>query len=455
MARPAGIQITRRRRKDGSITYVLRIRAGGVDEHLMLGNSQHGWDETRAELARKQLLAKFELGLWTPGIPSPGNPSETEPTMRELATDWLESRKRNPAIQDRTIELNETQLRRYLLPAFGELRPSEITATKLKSYREQLHVENTQILTAAEAGRPLRDPRTGQKLRTLSNESINKTLRTLALVLDEAEDQGWIERNPARGRRSREPVERRRERGTLDVDEFSSLLEAADQLDHDHSPRTIERARLVRQLRDEGKLQWKRIADHLGVAPTTAMYLYDCDVDDDAIKCGPRRAVIATLGLAGLRVGELCALNGRDVDLAKARIHIADAKTNAGVRTVDIHPRLLSQLHTYLQRPTAATLDAPAFPTRTAGRRDRHNVLNRVLTPAVARADELRRDRGELPIRAHVTPPHSAAELHHLHDRRRLRPPLRPSAGRARRPEHDARHLRGGHAPSGPRRAPG
>jgi integrase len=111
-----------------------------------------------------------------------------------------------------------------------------------------------------------------------------------------------------------------------------------------------------------------------------------------------------TLGLAGLRVGELCQLDNQDMNLAKARLHIADAKTQAGVRSVDIHPRLLDQLSTYRATRPDVRGDQPAFPTRTGTRRDRSNILTRVITPAVARANELRALRGEPPIRTHVTP---------------------------------------------------
>jgi integrase len=400
------VQITRNRRRDKSVTFGLRIRIAGGDERVALGNTNDGWDEARAETARKQLLAKIDLGLWTPRLDEANSSrgGDTEPTFRELATDWLESRKRNPAIGPRTTELNESQLTRYVLPWFGELLPSEITVTKVKEYRENMHRENEQIRQAADTERPLRDPRSGQRLRTLSNESINKTLLTLAMILDEAEDAGWVERNVARGRRSREPLGRRRDRGTLEVDEFLALFEAADQLDNRHRPRTLERARLVRELRDEARSDWKRIAAHVGVAPATAMYLYEIDPDAAAATCGPRRAIIATLGMAGPRVGELCELNNQDLNLAKAHLHIRAAKTQAGVRTVDIHPRLLDELTAYRAGHATAAPDAPAFATRTGTRRDRNNVLDRVVRPVVNRANELRAERAEAPILVHVTP---------------------------------------------------
>jgi integrase len=202
----------------------------------------------------------------------------------------------------------------------GQLLPSEITSDKLKDYRAHIHTENAQIRTASEAGRPLRDERSEQRLRTLSNESINKTLRTLAMILDEAEDRGWVDRNVARGRRTREPRERRPNRGALDVDEFLALMGAAEQLDNRHKPRTLETASQVRLPRDEAGLNWKVIAKRLSVAPSTAIYLYGCRDSADEPTCGVRRAIIATLGLAGPRVGEVCALNNQDINLAKARV---------------------------------------------------------------------------------------------------------------------------------------
>jgi integrase len=405
MARPARVQITRDQRKDRSTTFGLRVRIGGADERVALGNTLEGWDEVRAETARRQLLAKIELGQWAPRpANAPATHGDEEPTFRELATDWLRARELNPGIAKRTTELNESQLKRYLAPFFGELRPSQITAGKLKEYRDGIHADNQQIRAAAEADRPLRDSRTGQRLHTLSNDSINKTLMTLAQILDEAEDAGWVERNVARGRRTREPLERRRNRGALDVDEVLTLLEAADQLDNHHQPATLEKAARVRRLRDDARWEWKTIATELRVAPSTAMYLYGCEQDPDAPACGPRRAIIATLALAGPRVSELCALDNQDINLTKARIQIRDSKTEAGIRSVDIHPRLLDELTAYHAGRTPTAMDAPAFPTRTRTRRDRSNILTRVVQPVLGRANEVRAGRDQAPILVHVTP---------------------------------------------------
>ncbi len=406
MPRPTSVQIIRNTRKDGSTTFGLRVRTGGDDEVVSLGNSGEGRDEVRVDGARKQLLAKIELGLWMPGAASGQGDPDEEPTFRELATDWLQDRKRNPAIRPRTTELNESQLTRYLVPFFGELLPSQITSQQIKQYRRQLHDDNAQIRARREAGKPLVDPRTAQRLRTLGNESINKTLRTLAQILDDAEDATWIDRNPARGKRAREPHERRRRSGALDLDEFISLLDAAELIDRArHSARTLERAEIARALRDDAGLEWKAIAQRLGVAPTTAIYLYGCrEHDRSQIVVGPRRAVIATLGLAGPRVTELCMLDNQDMDLTKARLFIQDSKTEAGVRDVDIHGRLLSELQLHRAQVRTYGIEKPAFPTRAGTRRDKDNVRRNVVNPVVERANELRVSREQPPIHVHVTP---------------------------------------------------
>jgi integrase len=127
-------------------------------------------------------------------------------------------------------------------------------------------------------------------------------------------------------------------------------------------------------------MRWTDIAARLRVAPTTAIYLSNCRGDDLAT-VGPRRAVIVTLGLAGLRVSELCERDNQDIDLTKGRIRVGQAKTPAGVRFVDIRPRLLAELSAYRTARPDSAMDGPAFPTRTGSRRDRNNVCTRVIEP--------------------------------------------------------------------------
>lgn len=297
------------------------------------------------------------------------------------------------------------QLRRYLTPFFGELLPSEITRTKIKQYRQKIHIENEQIRTAEAAGQPLHDISTGKRLRPLSNESINKTLHLLAAILDEAEDAGWVTQNVARGKRMRETPERRRVTGALDVDEFLDLLAAAIRLDGArHKDETLERAAFVQDLRANRRLGWSEIARRMGIAAASAVYLHRVANEDPLARYGVRRAIIATLGLAGPRVGELCLLDNVDVDLPKARLHINDAKTEAGLRAIDIHPRLLDELSSYRAYRGEAPADAPAFPTGTGTRQNKDNIRQHVVAPALELANKMRVERGDPPIRTHVTP---------------------------------------------------
>jgi integrase len=90
--------------------------------------------------------------------------------------------------------------------------------------------------------------------------------------------------------------------------------------------------------------------------------------------------------------------------LAKARFYVNHSKTPAGIREVDIHPRLLEELTTYAAYRPPAPGDAPAFRTRTGNRRNKDNVRLRVITPVVSRANEIRAAEDRPPIRAHVTP---------------------------------------------------
>jgi hypothetical protein len=63
-------------------------------------------------------------------------------------------RRDNPGIRPRTVEHDLWQLTRYLLPFFGELRPSQITPLTVKRYRRHIHEQNAQIRAAAETEKP-------------------------------------------------------------------------------------------------------------------------------------------------------------------------------------------------------------------------------------------------------------------------------------------------------------
>ncbi len=187
----------------------------------------------------------------------------------------------------------------------------------------------------------------------LSATSINKTITRLAQILEVAEEYGHVERNTARGKRRRLKATKAN-RAWLDrAEQIAALLDAAGELD------TAARA------------------DRRGIG---------------------RRAMIATMLFGGLRVGELCALRWREVDLAAGRLRVGESKTDAGVRYVDLLPALRDELLAYKASARRAAPGDYVFSTTRGGPRDRHNVRERIVKPAVVRASERLEAAGSPPL---------------------------------------------------------
>ncbi len=189
----------------------------------------------------------------------------------------------------------------------------------------------------------------------LSAESINKTITRLGQILDVADERELIPRNPVRvNPKNRKLRATTPERTYIDrAVHLTALLDAAGELDR--------KARVDRQ----------------GIG---------------------RRAVLATLALGGLRIGELCALRRRDVDLTVPCLHIRDAKTAAGVRVVQMVPGLVDELSNHLANRPDSDLDDFVFATASGKPRDKDNVRNRVLLPAVKQANAQLVEDDEAPL---------------------------------------------------------
>jgi integrase len=175
----------------------------------------------------------------------------------------------------------------------------------------------------------------------MSNGSINKTIGRLAQILAVAVEYGHIDRNPALGQRRRlkaaKPVSK-----WLDSEQVAPLLRAAGELDA------------------------------------------EARCDDTR----SRKPLLATLILAGLRVGEALALRWQNVDLAMGRLRIEGAKTDAGVRVVDLSPDLRDYLATHKAGSRFGQADDLVFPTREGRLQNSNNVRNRTLRGAIERANE-------------------------------------------------------------------
>lgn len=192
----------------------------------------------------------------------------------------------------------------------------------------------------------------------LSARSINMTVTLLGAILESAVERDLIARNPARGkkRRVREHATRRTYLDT--AEQISALLDAARDLDARARP------------------------------------------DRSHVR---RRAMIATLTFAGLRIGEMCALRWRDVDLASGWLSVGEAKTDGGIRRVRIRGALRDEL-VAIRALAGDDPDAYVFATSTGRRPGRDNVRNRVLAPAVKLASSRLVERGFAPLPDGLTP---------------------------------------------------
>jgi integrase len=193
----------------------------------------------------------------------------------------------------------------------------------------------------------------------LSARSVNMTVTLLGAILEGAVERDLITRNPARGR-GRRVRERAPRRSSLETaDQIAALLDAAGKLD-----------RVARKGRT-----------HI-----------------------ERRAMLAVLMFAGLRIGELLGLRWRDVDLASGWLHIEESKTDAGTRSIKIRGALKRELHAVRDRQPDAGPDDLVFSTATGRRQSADNFRSRVLRASVAQANSDLAERKLAPLPAGITP---------------------------------------------------
>jgi integrase len=94
------------------------------------------------------------------------------------------------------------------------------------------------------------------------------------------------------------------------------------------------------------------------------------------------------LALAGLRIGEALGLRWKDVYLGEGKLWIAQAKTDAGVREVDLTPKLQELLSAHRRRTQYDRANAFVFATGRGGRESPSNVRSRFLSAAIEQANE-------------------------------------------------------------------
>jgi integrase len=354
MGRPATGEIIERADATGAVRRSLRFRAYGRRHTLPLGVVSRA--DAERELAC--VMADVARGIWKP--PQAVEPPPEVPTFHAFAEDWW---LRNAGqLAPKTQTDYRWRLECHLLPHFGEMRLDAITFDTVERYIAAKLAENKRIEEAAESGSPIVQEFTDRlgrerkrRAQPLSPRAINMTLVLLAAILEGAVERELIGRNPAKGRRRR-AIERAPRRSYLETaEQIGALLDAAAEIDRE---------------------------------PTTK---------------GNRQAVVAVLVLAGLRIGELCALRWRDVDLAGGWLHTG-SKTDAGWRQVKIRGALRDILLALKTATPHATPDAYVFATPTGARPSTTKVRDHKLKPALRRASERLIERGLSPLPDGITP---------------------------------------------------
>lgn len=364
MARKATGAVVEHTGKDGRVYRSLRFTAYGKRRFVSLGPV----GPTEAERELRHVLADVERATWAESEPALIAPEpEPVPTFHQLAEQWWI--RHEPELRPNTLVDYRTRLERHLLPFFAGRRVDEISYDLVEQYISARMAESKRRGEALEIWhRRLEDAETATERRrikrerpprTLSPRTINMTLTLLAAILEGAVERGLIPRNPAKGK-SRRVREHAPRRSYLDTSQqIEALLNAAAELD----VAAREDRRHVR-----------------------------------------RRAIVATLLFAGVRIEELCALTWAQVDLATGWLHVGEAKTDAGAdRRIKIRGALRDELAS-LRADRPAAPDSFVFATSTGGRPSPDNIRNRVLAAAVDRASSSLLEQGMAPLPPRITP---------------------------------------------------
>jgi integrase len=428
MARPASGTIMTSTLADGTLLFRLRFMAHGERRDVYLHERRDcrcgcggGWNKRTARLELGNILARVKAGVWRRAeLPvrdaAPPRPGEA-PTFGDYAPRWLEA-KRDGVLGERPLDDNTYADYRWrlghLLAFFGPCRLDEIDGELCLAFKAHKLREAQELRQVIAADGVIRNRR-GRRARPLGASSIKKLIDTLATILDEAIEDGHIDINPARGRRLRVHVPKPK-RSFLEIDELASVEDAAGAQEAplperevaaaDAGRRRSTRARVAERL--AAGMRPTAIAGELGLAKSTVGH----HLKRLGIKPDPylgRRAIVTALGRSGLRVSELCDLRIGQIrlhDRDGARFQIADSKTEAGIREVQMSPDLVEGLVIHLDRlrrashPTAS--EAWAFPNSRGGRLSRQRA-GKIVAEAGALASERMRARG-LPPLPHVTP---------------------------------------------------
>ena len=395
MPRPARGSVEIVDRKDGLRTFWLRITADGRRHRVRLGTDRDGWTPARAQVELEEQNKAVQVGTWAPPDLTPATGDETDPTFRAYASSWLEDN----MLEWRTSTTNDVKWRlsSHLLPHIGEDRLSTIDIPRVTAVKTALLKESRRIANNIDDDVVERDAH-NMPLRPLSNESINKCLALLSRILDDAVERGYLRDNPAR--RVRRLRHRAPRRPILEPHEVRAMFEAADRLDRRAAGLT-DKAIEVAELRATG-LSYPKIAKRLSISMSTAHYRqarYERAADPIPFF----RVWLRLLCAAGLRIDEACRTRRCDVDVIAKRVRVGQAKTDAGVRAVQLTPDTVADIERYLQLTADRHAASPLLPTSNGTRYNRTTAGSTIIKPLVAETNVVLAERHQPALRDGVS----------------------------------------------------
>jgi integrase len=431
MARPAVGQVVRRTTKRG-ITYGLRVSwrdpATGATERVPvhLGGEWEGWDEQRVEEERGHIARMIARGEWIPpernrpALPRPKDMTSSADSFQVAASRHYDRRKRRMGSEKSRVDLHWRLA--VAIEHLGEKPVDAVTAGDVDDMVDALLRERDAIEQAAAQGHPLVedyvDPRTGRthqrRRRGLSNSSINKVVRAVRAVLQDAVRHGVVERNVAS-----DPETLVREAGPtrsfLEPFQVSALLDAGALLESEHRGLTWDDVHAIRASSASNVALARRyhVSDGL-ISKIRRRQVWATKAQRNRNDI-PRVVLLATLVAAGLRISELCLLDGEDLDFAGRRIYVPrmrkdhgrlvrvqGIKTEAAERVIPMLPAVYDLLLEHKAEFDFGPHD-PVFANRNGQRNAVDNVRRTIVETAVERANELLAARGQREI-AHCTP---------------------------------------------------
>jgi len=269
-------------------------------------------------------------------------PVDGEWTIAEVGARRIANLARQGRQPDTTLSNYEADIRLHFTPFFGDTPIDRIEADDIEGFLDD-------CLDAE-----LREER-GQ--RPLSISTVAKLYTHLSGIFEFGIRKRWCRANPCKEVDKPASVDAQddAEIRFLTMDELETVLLVAGTGPCKHTPKTLERAAVARELRDIRKLPWKAIGARLGCTAATAMYLYratpEAVLEDDLARV--ERVLYLTAAMTGLRQGELLALRWRDIDWTAGKIRVMygmrkkqrrKTKSRTSRRSVPIADRVAAEL---------------------------------------------------------------------------------------------------------------